>query len=147
MAVARALQPTRRAVVAFVAVKAFHRPVARGNLPRDVHVVQRSHDTMVDLDLDLAREQSSENPVYYVQYAHARIASILKKAGWKTVEAALAEAAAYAGELHSSERMLAQRDSKDDQERRKKNLQTTEKLHDLISTLWLYAWESMRNSS
>jgi arginyl-tRNA synthetase len=41
----------------------------------------RSHDTTVDLDLDLARRHSSENPVYYVQYAHARIASILRKAG------------------------------------------------------------------
>ena len=40
----------------------------------------RSHDTSVDLDLDLARSQSSDNPVYYVQYAHARIASILRKA-------------------------------------------------------------------
>ena len=38
-------------------------------------MLQRSHDTTVDLDLDLAREQSAENPVYYVQYAHARIAS------------------------------------------------------------------------
>ena len=41
----------------------------------------RSHETTVDLDLELARSQSSENPVYYVQYAHARIASILRKAG------------------------------------------------------------------
>ncbi len=41
----------------------------------------RSHDTEVDLDLELARSQSNENPVYYVQYAHARIASILRKAG------------------------------------------------------------------
>jgi arginyl-tRNA synthetase len=41
----------------------------------------RSHDTTVDLDIDLARQESSENPVYYVQYAHARIASILRKAG------------------------------------------------------------------
>ncbi len=41
----------------------------------------RSHDTTVDLDLDLARRESSDNPVYYVQYAHARIASILRKAG------------------------------------------------------------------
>ena len=40
----------------------------------------RSHDTEVDLDLDLARRQSNDNPVYYVQYAHARIASILRKA-------------------------------------------------------------------
>ncbi len=40
----------------------------------------RSHDTTVDLDLELARRQSNDNPVYYVQYAHARIAGILRKA-------------------------------------------------------------------
>jgi arginyl-tRNA synthetase len=44
-------------------------------------MLQRSHDTAVDLDLELARKTSNENPVYYVQYAHARIASILRKAG------------------------------------------------------------------
>jgi arginyl-tRNA synthetase len=44
-------------------------------------MLQRSHDTTVDLDLELARKTSNENPVYYVQYAHARIASILRKAG------------------------------------------------------------------
>ena len=37
-------------------------------------MLQRSHDTTLDLDLDLARERSQDNPVYYVQYAHARIA-------------------------------------------------------------------------
>jgi arginyl-tRNA synthetase len=40
----------------------------------------RSHDTPVDLDLELARRESADNPVYYVQYAHARIAGILAKA-------------------------------------------------------------------
>ena len=45
------------------------------------YLLARSHDTTVDLDLDLAREQSSENPVYYVQYAHARIASMLQRLG------------------------------------------------------------------
>ena len=59
-------------------------------------MLQRSHDTTVDLDLDLAREQSAENPVYYVQYAHARIASVLRKAGEERVRAALA---AEPGEL------------------------------------------------
>jgi len=48
----------------------------------------RSHETTVDLDLELARSQSNENPVYYVQYAHARIASILRKAGAAGEEAA-----------------------------------------------------------
>ncbi|MGI9117097.1 MAG: arginine--tRNA ligase [Gaiellales bacterium] len=43
-------------------------------------LVQRSHDQMLDIDLDLAVETSSKNPVYYVQYAHARCASILRKA-------------------------------------------------------------------
>jgi arginyl-tRNA synthetase len=55
-------------------------------------LLQRSHDTTVDLDLDLARSQSQENPVYYVQYAHARISSILRKAGEEAVEAAIADA-------------------------------------------------------
>jgi arginyl-tRNA synthetase len=44
-------------------------------------MLQRSHDSTIDLDLDLARRESAENPVYYVQYAHARIASVLRKAG------------------------------------------------------------------
>jgi arginyl-tRNA synthetase len=49
----------------------------------------RSHDTTVDLDLELARRESSDNPVYYVQYAHARIASILRKAGGEPGKAAV----------------------------------------------------------
>jgi arginyl-tRNA synthetase len=43
--------------------------------------LMRSHDTTFDFDLDLAEKQSDENPVFYVQYAHARICSILEKAG------------------------------------------------------------------
>ncbi|WP_338471070.1 arginine--tRNA ligase [Niallia sp. XMNu-256] len=41
----------------------------------------RSADTHMDFDLDLAVSQSNENPVYYSQYAHARICSILRQAG------------------------------------------------------------------
>src|ERR1035441_9376446 len=54
------------------------------------YLLARSHDTTVDLDLDLAREQSNENSVYYVQYAHARIASMLARAGGERVGAAIA---------------------------------------------------------
>ncbi len=72
-------------------------------------LLQRSHDTTVDLDIDLAREQSSENPVFYVQYAHARIASIRAKAGAGRVEAALAEAGAHAGDLDPAERTLVKK--------------------------------------
>ena len=43
-------------------------------------LLQRSHDTPIELDLDLAREESAENPVYYVQYGHARISRLLEKA-------------------------------------------------------------------
>jgi arginyl-tRNA synthetase len=42
--------------------------------------LQRSADAQMDFDLDLAKKQSAENPVYYVQYAHARIAGILAQA-------------------------------------------------------------------
>ncbi|MGG3448983.1 arginine--tRNA ligase [Domibacillus aminovorans] len=42
--------------------------------------VMRSGDTHLDFDLDLAVSQSNENPVYYAQYAHARISSILRQA-------------------------------------------------------------------
>jgi arginyl-tRNA synthetase len=71
------------------------------------YLLARSHDTTVDLDLDLAREQSSENPVYYVQYAHARIASILDKAGDARALAASEESRAWQAQpLHASERAL-----------------------------------------
>ena len=43
--------------------------------------LQRSADTHLNFDLNLAKEQSQKNPVYYIQYAHARICSILRKAG------------------------------------------------------------------
>ncbi|MDR2431246.1 MAG: arginine--tRNA ligase [Candidatus Margulisbacteria bacterium] len=42
-------------------------------------LAMRSPDTALDFDLDLAKKQSSDNPVYYVQYAHARICSILRQ--------------------------------------------------------------------
>jgi arginyl-tRNA synthetase len=42
-------------------------------------MLRSSHDRTLELDLELARRQSAENPVYYVQYAHARIASMLRR--------------------------------------------------------------------
>jgi arginyl-tRNA synthetase len=70
----------------------------------------RSHETTVDLDLELARSQSSENPVYYVQYAHARIASILRKAGAAAEQAAAGlDLDAPAMAMEPSERALIKR--------------------------------------
>jgi len=73
------------------------------------YLLARSHDTTVDLDLDLAREQSSENDVYYVQYAHARIASMLAKAGAERVRAAITAVGELEREpLHATERALVE---------------------------------------
>jgi arginyl-tRNA synthetase len=46
----------------------------------------RSADSQMDFDLELAKKQSQDNPVYYVQYAHARICSLLKMAEEKGIE-------------------------------------------------------------
>ncbi len=50
------------------------------------YFLRRSTDQPVDFDIALATEQSQENPVYYVQYAHARICSILRKAAGHEAE-------------------------------------------------------------
>jgi arginyl-tRNA synthetase len=56
--------------------------------------LRRSTDQQVDFDIELARQQSAENPVYYVQYAHARICSILRKAADVTDDEPVDEVAA-----------------------------------------------------
>jgi arginyl-tRNA synthetase len=45
------------------------------------YLVRSSHEQAMEIDVDLARERSEKNPVYYVQYAHARITGILRNAG------------------------------------------------------------------
>ena len=45
------------------------------------YLVNRGPDQTIEIDLDLAAEKSAKNPVFYVQYAHARIAAILRNAG------------------------------------------------------------------
>jgi len=67
------------------------------------YLVSRGPDQAIDIDVDLAAEKSQKNPVYYVQYAHARIAGILRNA-------AGAEAAARPiGPLAREERDLVKR--------------------------------------
>jgi len=51
------------------------------------YLVSRGHDQTIEIDVDLAAEKSQKNPVYYVQYAHARIAGILRNAGGATASA------------------------------------------------------------
>ena len=59
----------------------------------------RAPSSPIDFDLELARKQSADNPVYYVQYAHARICSILRKA----TEAGIEPAASLGGALGDDE--------------------------------------------
>ncbi len=49
-------------------------------------MIMRSSDTTIDFDIDLAKSQSDKNPVFYVQYAHARACSILRKAVEKRLD-------------------------------------------------------------
>ena len=61
--------------------------------------VQRRCDQHLDFDLDLARKQSNDNPMYYIQYAHARIASVLRTAAERGHAPAAADSAGLAGLL------------------------------------------------
>jgi arginyl-tRNA synthetase len=54
------------------------------------YLVSRGRDQTIEIDVDLAAEKTQKNPVYYVQYAHARIAGILRNAGGATPSGELA---------------------------------------------------------
>jgi arginyl-tRNA synthetase len=65
--------------------------------------LMRSHDQPLDFDLELAKSRSNENPVYYIQYAHARVASVMKQLaarGLSFERAAGLSAAARLGGAH-----------------------------------------------
>jgi len=63
------------------------------------YLVSRGHDQTIEIDVDLARERSEKNPVYYVQYAHARIAGILGNAGDAVTSTEVADPAPAEREL------------------------------------------------
>jgi arginyl-tRNA synthetase len=73
-------------------------------------MLRSSHDRTLEFDLELAQRQSAENPVYYVQYAHARIASMLRKLSEQRVAEAVAPNADWSLDgLHGSERDLVKK--------------------------------------
>ena len=75
------------------------------------HMLTRKNDAPLDFDFDKVVEQSKENPVFYVQYAHARVASVMRKAreaGIDVGDAALA-AADLSGITHDAELSLARK--------------------------------------
>ena len=56
-----------------------------GNDAARFYYVSRSRDQHLDFDLDIAKSQSNDNPVYYIQYAHARVASVFRQLGEKSL--------------------------------------------------------------
>ncbi len=66
-------------------------------------LVSRGHDQTIELDVDVAKQRTQKNPVYYVQYAHARIAGILRNAGDAQLDTSLS------GSLEPEERELVKR--------------------------------------
>jgi arginyl-tRNA synthetase len=56
-----------------------------GNDAARFYYVSRSNDQHLDFDLDVAKSQSNDNPVYYIQYAHARIASVFRQLAEKSL--------------------------------------------------------------
>ncbi len=71
------------------------------------YLVSRGHDQTIEIDVDLAAEKSAKNPVFYVQYAHARIAGILRNAPGGVV--AQSHEVDLAGALAAEERELVKR--------------------------------------
>jgi arginyl-tRNA synthetase len=70
------------------------------------HFLRQSLDTTIDLDLAVVAAQSMENPVYYVQYAHARVASVLRQADERGFDAGAPEDADLSLLTHPAERAL-----------------------------------------
>jgi arginyl-tRNA synthetase len=65
--------------------------------------LMRSHDQPLDFDLELAKSRSNENPVYYIQYAHARVASVMKQLAARELTFDRAEGLANASLLAGSQ--------------------------------------------
>ena len=73
----------------FITLRELRKEVGR-DAARFFYVMRKCEQHM-DFDLDLAKSQSSDNPVYYVQYAHARIHAVLRQAAEKLIDVAPSE--------------------------------------------------------
>jgi arginyl-tRNA synthetase len=73
-----------------------------GNDACRLFYLMRSHDQHLDFDLELAKSRSNENPVYYIQYAHARVASVMKQLESRGLSFDSATARANLAPLNSS---------------------------------------------
>jgi arginyl-tRNA synthetase len=73
-----------------------------GNDAARLFYVMRSNDQHLDFDLELAKQRSNDNPVYYIQYAHARVASVLRQLQERGLEHDSANGIASLGQLRES---------------------------------------------
>src|SRR6202042_3803399 len=73
-----------------------------GNDAARLFYVMRSNDQHLDFDMELAKSRSNENPVYYIQYAHARVSSVMRQLAAKGLTFDLAEGLANATLLGSA---------------------------------------------
>ncbi len=81
-----------------------------GNDACRLFYLMRSHDQHLDFDLELARSRTNENPVFYIQYAHARVASVRKQLAARGLEYDAGLAAANLGLLQSAHEQAALRE-------------------------------------
>jgi arginyl-tRNA synthetase len=71
--------------------------------------LMRSHEQPLDFDLELAKARSNDNPVYYIQYAHARVAGVMKQLAARGLSLDRAQGLASAGLLVSEQELAVQR--------------------------------------
>ena len=88
----------------FVTLRALRQEV--GNDAARLFYVMRSNDQHLDFDLELAKARSNDNPVYYIQYAHARVASVMRQLGERGIVRDGAHGFASLGRLTEPQEML-----------------------------------------
>ena len=91
----------------FVTLRELRREV--GNDAARLFYVMRSNDQHLDFDLELATARSNDNPVYYIQYAHARVASVLRQLQERGLEADIPAGLASLGLLDSPQEQQLQK--------------------------------------
>ncbi len=72
--------------------------------------LMRSHDQQLDFDLELAKSRTNDNPVFYIQYAHARVASVMKQLESRHLQYDAATAVQHLGRLESPQEQAALRE-------------------------------------
>jgi len=81
-----------------------------GNDACRLFYLMRSHDQQLDFDLELAKSRSNDNPVYYIQYAHARVASVMKQLAARQLQYDASMASASLDRLDSAQEQAALRE-------------------------------------